>query len=154
LWKKVWGLAVQPKVRNFLWRAINNSIPSKSNLKWRQVILEDIYDHFKTSSKDGLHALWLCPHFSPIWNSDPSWNFRSHMVFHDFKELFQYVIKEGKNLEYFATIIWMVWFRRNALRTGSKPFPIHQVIPDVRAVQAEYKRATPPKLLDITNWVP
>lgn len=75
-------------------------------------------------------------------------------MFHDFKELFQYIIKEGKNLECFATIIWMVWFRRNALRIGSKPFPIHQVIPDVRAVQAEYRCATPPKLPDITNRVP
>ena len=93
------------------------------------MIPEDICDHYKTSSKDVAHAHWLCPHLSSIWNSDPSWNFHSHMVFHDFKELVQYIIKEGKNLEYFATIIWMVWFRRNALRTSSKPFPIHQVIP-------------------------
>jgi len=32
LWKKFWGLAVQTTVRNFLWRAIKNSIPSKTNL--------------------------------------------------------------------------------------------------------------------------
>ena len=81
------------------------------------MIPEDICDHYKTSSKDVVHAHWLCPHLSSIWNSDPSWNFHSHMVFHDFKELVQYIIKEGKNMEYFATIIWMVWLCRNDLRT-------------------------------------
>ena len=33
LWKKVWGLQVQPKVRNLLWKAIKNSIPTKLNLR-------------------------------------------------------------------------------------------------------------------------
>ena len=32
IWKVVWGLKVQNKIRNFLWRAIRNSIPVKSNL--------------------------------------------------------------------------------------------------------------------------
>ena len=41
LWKRVWGLKTQPKVRNFLWRAIKNAIPTKSNLKRRKVVLED-----------------------------------------------------------------------------------------------------------------
>lgn len=45
LWKQVWNLGVQPKVRNFLWRAIKNSIPTKTNLKHRLVIAEDCYDH-------------------------------------------------------------------------------------------------------------
>lgn len=35
LWKKVWGLQVQPKVQNLLWRAIKNSIPTEVNLKHR-----------------------------------------------------------------------------------------------------------------------
>ena len=45
LWKQVWNLGVQPKVRNSLWRAIKNSIPTKTNLKHRLVITEDCYDH-------------------------------------------------------------------------------------------------------------
>ena len=32
VWKVVWGLKVQNKIRNFLWRAIRNSIPVKTNL--------------------------------------------------------------------------------------------------------------------------
>ena len=33
LWRKVWGMQVQPKVRNFLWRATKNPIPTKQNLR-------------------------------------------------------------------------------------------------------------------------
>ena len=57
LWKKVWGLQVQPKVRNLFWRAIKDSIHSKVNLKRRMVIPEDLCDHYKSSLEDKLHAL-------------------------------------------------------------------------------------------------
>ena len=44
IWQKVWGLAVQPKIRNFLWRAIKDTIPTKENLKQRRVIPSDCCD--------------------------------------------------------------------------------------------------------------
>lgn len=91
LWKKFWGLAVQTKVHNFLWRAIKNSIPSKTNLKRRKIIPKDICDHCKSSNEDVVHALWSCPHLSPIWNSESNWSFRSYTVFQNFKDLVQYI---------------------------------------------------------------
>ena len=57
-------------------------------------------------------------------------------------------------MEYFATIVWMVWFHRNSLRTGSKTFLIHQVIPHVWIAQAVYVCGVPPKPPDLTTCVP
>lgn len=57
LWKKVWDLQVQPKVRNLFWRAIKDSIPSKVNLKRCMVISDDLCDHCKSSPEDTVHAL-------------------------------------------------------------------------------------------------
>ena len=65
LWKKVWGMQVQPKVRNFLWRAIRNSIPTKQNLKQRMVLTDDGCDHCHGEPENVLLALWLCPPF--LW---------------------------------------------------------------------------------------
>ncbi|KAK9988269.1 hypothetical protein SO802_028508 [Lithocarpus litseifolius] len=60
-WKKIWGLQVQPKVRNFLWRALKNSIPTKLNFKQRIILADDRCDQCKGATKDVIHALWSCP---------------------------------------------------------------------------------------------
>lgn len=44
LWKKIWVIQVQPKVRNFLWRALKNFIPTKFNLKRRTILADDRCD--------------------------------------------------------------------------------------------------------------
>ena len=44
VWKVVWGLKVQNKIRNFIWRAIRNSILVKTNLVKRKVLIDDSCD--------------------------------------------------------------------------------------------------------------
>lgn len=44
LWKKIWVIQVQPKVWNFLWRALKNFIPTKFNLKRRTILADDRCD--------------------------------------------------------------------------------------------------------------
>ena len=38
LWKSVWGAIVPNKIKNFVWWACQNILPTKSNLYHRQVI--------------------------------------------------------------------------------------------------------------------
>lgn len=56
------------------------------------------------------------------------------MIFQSFRDLVEHIIAEGLDLATFATTVWMVWYRRNALRTTNKLFPIQQVLPEVRPV--------------------
>nr|POE76056.1 putative ribonuclease h protein [Quercus suber] len=130
IWKKVWGLAVQPKIRNFLWCAIKDTIPTKANLKRRRVIPSDCCDHCHNTSENTLHALWSCPSLSQVWSLDQCWRNCYTRTFQSFRDLIEHIIDEGLDVDYFATIVWMVWHRRNTLRTTNKAFPIQQVLPE------------------------
>ena len=136
---------MQPKIRNFLWRAIKDTIPTKANLKRRRVIPTDCCDHCFNTSKNTLHALWSCPSLSQVWLHDQSWRNCHSRTFERFRDLVEFIIEDGLDLSSFATTAWMIWHRRNALRTTSKPFPTQQVLPEVRAVRAAYVRSIPPK---------
>ena len=49
-----------------------------------------------------------------------------------------------KDLEFFATTIRIIWYWRNSLRIGSKPFTVGQIVPDVFVAQASFFKAIPP----------
>ena len=154
IWKQVWSMAAQNKVRNFSWRAIWNSIPTKANLVRWCVIGEDIYDHCQQTPEDVIHALWLCPHLASVWDSNPCWSFHTTTHFHSFSKLVQYVIKKSKNLELLAQTIWTKWYKRNLLRTSNKSFPIDQIIPDVLAALSGFIPTILPKSPDSNTQVP
>ncbi|XP_075636584.1 uncharacterized protein LOC142608791 [Castanea sativa] len=145
VWKMVWGLKVQNKIKNFIWRAIRNSILMKSNLVKRKILIDDSCDHYHHDLENVLHALWQCPLLDPVWNSNPCWSFRASTQFSSFGDLVSYMSKEGLNLELFAQISWTIWFRKNQLRTSSKPFPVAHVIPDALAALSAFICAIPPK---------
>ena len=138
---------MQPKIRNFLWHAIKDTIPTKANLKQRRVIPSNCCDHYHNTSEDTLHALWSCLSLSQVWSHDQSWQSCYTRTFQSFRDLVELIINEGLDLANFTTIVWMVWHRRNALRTTNKLFLIQQMLPEVQAVRAAYVRSIPPKPL-------
>nr|XP_023884104.1 uncharacterized protein LOC111996368 [Quercus suber] len=147
LWRRVWGLKSQPKVRNFLWQAVKNAIPTKSNLKRHKVMLEDCCEQCNAEVEDLVHALWSCSLLSSVWEQQSEWQFRMEVSFDMFRELVEYVVEKGKNLELFATTVWAIWHRRNALRTSQTPFPIQQVQQLVRSLRIDFARSLQPSPL-------
>ena len=51
LWNKVWALDCPNKVRNLIWRAYHNSLPSKCNLFRRRIISEQCVIAVRQESK-------------------------------------------------------------------------------------------------------
>ncbi|KAL4620439.1 hypothetical protein ACB092_06G154000 [Castanea dentata] len=65
------NLNVPSKVKNLIWRASKNSLPTKQNLVRRKILSKDYCDHCKMQHKDTFHALYLCPKLEEVWLSGP-----------------------------------------------------------------------------------
>ena len=59
-WKKVWGLEVPSKVKNFVWRACREALPTRKNLQRRKIVPSGICDLCKAEEEDCSHSLFFC----------------------------------------------------------------------------------------------
>ena len=74
-WKKIWALECPNKIRNLIWRACRNSLPSNCNLLRRTIITDPICDCYKEVNEDVLHAVWNCKELDNVWGMNDLWNF-------------------------------------------------------------------------------
>nr|POE68397.1 putative ribonuclease h protein [Quercus suber] len=96
VWKLIWNLNVQSKVRNFLWRSCHNAIPMKQNLKRRHILNEDVCELCKLETESVFHALWGCTQLTQVWGSIPSFSFRQTQAFSSIREVLIYTQRMKK----------------------------------------------------------
>ncbi|KAH9726440.1 reverse transcriptase domain-containing protein [Citrus sinensis] len=68
-WRKLWQLPVPAKVKNFLWRAMANVIPTSDNLLQRRVEVQTLCPICHSSSESILHILVTCHFAKSCWIS-------------------------------------------------------------------------------------
>nr|POE60153.1 putative ribonuclease h protein [Quercus suber] len=66
-WNGIWKLEVPNRIRLFMWRAGNDSLPTKVNLAHRKMLTESTCSLCKLELEDTLQALWKCPLLSTVW---------------------------------------------------------------------------------------
>ena len=117
-WKGIWSLHVPNKVKNFIWRACQNLLPTIMNLDRRIVIFDPTCERCCEMPKQILHALWFCSGLDVLWSDMQFWAFRMTTQLLDFKELLSWILKEHQHPKLFA---FMVWSRnqRNQTRVWS-----------------------------------
>lgn len=108
------------KVRHFMWRALGESLPTRSNLKYRYVLVDGTCNLCEDHPEDAMHCLWMCDHVKCIWLSDPTFNFPKARRFNSFCDLVSFVLSEvtSSTAALFAMVAWCIWVRRNKLREG------------------------------------
>lgn len=67
-WKSLWSLNILEKIKLFLWKCLQNSLPTNAQLyrKVREVTPLCTMCHTKTETNE--HLLFHCPFAKEIWN--------------------------------------------------------------------------------------
>ena len=123
-------------MRNLVWRATKNSLPTKTNLVKRKIITNSTCKSCQQANEDVCHALFHCPKLSDLWNKVPLWNHTKVPLWnHDslrqattFIDLTDCVFAENKDPALFSMVIWALWNRRNNLRLGKTVISLDQVL--------------------------
>ena len=142
LWKTIWSMRVAQKVKNFVWRACRNALPTKKELVRRTITADPVCDRCGAAVEDPLHALWSCAELDIVWADQSLWEFRWSTDFENFKRLVSWVIEEGKQLELLAYTAWSVWNQRNQVRVRAAAMALHQIPGASRSLLQEYQSSS------------
>lgn len=161
LWRTIWSLQVPNKIKNLVWRAYKNSLPTKENLVRQTIVENPTCDRYKHEPESALHALWNCSELDVVWEEEPFQHCRRRQTFVDFKELLSWLITKDHNLELFATLVWLIWTQRNQVCFSQPNLSVHQISLSAKEHVAEFvvtqpaRSITRPNLtLFRTNWRP
>lgn len=89
-WKRIWSLSVLENVKNFLWRAHNNSLSTKTSLHYRKISLDLVCLICKQEAEIVTHLVWNCSAANDVWET-------SMLLTHKCQGLWKILINYGIN---------------------------------------------------------
>nr|POE51498.1 putative ribonuclease h protein [Quercus suber] len=116
-WNSIWKLKVPKKDKHFLWKASNESLPTKCNLFTRHILPDNVFTFCDKHPEDTIHSLWLCDLVKCIWLSDPIFSLPQSKNFRSFGDLVSAVLSDTSpaTTTLFSIVAWSIWIRRNKL---------------------------------------
>ena len=109
-------LKVPNKIKNFVWWACKDSIPTKINLRRRSIAVSPLCDRCTIEEENCLHALWSCRELDQVWSDSSGWGHWSTSDYVDFRELLSWILENHSQPELFAMTVWTIWNQRNQIR--------------------------------------
>ncbi|XP_048604798.1 uncharacterized protein LOC125582248 [Brassica napus] len=111
-WKKnVWNIPSSPKLKMFLWKAAQDSLPTGANLS-RRGISSNVNCVHCNCQETTLHALFNCRFAQEVWKSGPWESYMDHNTLNSFRGLLV-SSQRKKNLPPYGVSInllpWICW---------------------------------------------
>uniref|UniRef100_A0A7N2MHA8 Reverse transcriptase zinc-binding domain-containing protein n=1 Tax=Quercus lobata TaxID=97700 RepID=A0A7N2MHA8_QUELO len=115
MWKTFWSLNTPPKVRNFLWRASSDILPTRVNLLRRKIQVDPRCTLCGQHDETTTHILWDCPYAQNVWALVRGKLQKSRSGVLSFYELAQMMMTRltTSELETWAMVSWSIWNARN-----------------------------------------
>ncbi|XP_014626117.1 uncharacterized protein [Glycine max] len=136
--KSMWKLKIPPKVSAFSWRFFKNRLPTRDNLRKRQVTMSSyscpLCDHEEESI---YHLMFNCEKTRSLWWETMRWVNRvgPHSIDpkNHFLQFTQWNSKARTNKRWeflWLALSFSIWYHRNAMLFKNQPFTPEKVMDD------------------------
>jgi hypothetical protein len=141
-WRRLWKLRVPRSIIIFLWRASNETLPTKNNLFKRKVVADPLCPMCGCDSETSGHILWLCDAVRAVWGLCGEPIQKSSMMVDNFFNIFCCLCNRLNDnvLELFAMIAHKIWIRRNRLVFYGLVQPPHCLLKDAIEELEEFQK--------------
>lgn len=115
-WKSIWQLNALNLVKQFIWRACQDNLPTRQKLLQRKIVDKDLCPICERESMTLIYILWKCSSTMDVWveGSSPlrEWSY----IPRDFRNLWKKLVEkiDTVNLDLVRAIFRQIWFRRNS----------------------------------------
>lgn len=115
LWKKIWRANVPRKVRNLVWRAANDGLPTMDKLARRGMEVDAICPRCGEGTETITHMLTQCKEVETIWKMSPIRLSFSEWpcAFKEWCDTFIRKCKVDRAWEVGMMFLWQIWNLRN-----------------------------------------
>ena len=141
-WNKMWKLPIPPKVRNFMWRACSDILPTSANLCRRRIPVASTRTICQQHEKTVAHILWECPLARNVWGMIPGQlqkcNSEATNYYILARQLEEKLTK--KDLELWAMVLWSIWNTRNRFHFEKKQSTPSDILQGAKTLLQEYQR--------------
>ena len=141
IWNRLWKLSIPPKVRNFVWRASLDILPTRANLACRRVPIDPKCVVCGSSDKTVLHILWQCPLTRNVWALVKGKLQKCDSSARTFFSLAQN-LKERlsyKEFKLWTMVAWSIWNARNRIYFEASQTPPHAILKSVEMFLDDYQ---------------
>ena len=157
-WRDLWSLEVPSKVKNFVWRACREALPTKANFCRRKVITATIYENCMVMMEDCSHAIFFCSELQEAWTTDPQWSWLATMGGKTMLDIFKHAFREDRDPSLLAFMAWTIWYRQSQVRFKEVACPLNCIDQLSKERKSKFQNLHPvrPKQQHVmhTKWKP
>jgi hypothetical protein len=141
-WKEIWDLKVPNVVKLFLWKALHNLLPTRTNLARKGVTNDTICPICDREDETVEHILWSCPSSKDVWGGGPRSLQKCGEIEGLFPSFFEAMMRRcnKEDLELFAVTARKIWLRRNSVIHGEQFSHPTQLLREAQNSLEEFQR--------------
>jgi hypothetical protein len=136
VWLKIWKMPVLPKVRNFIWKMVQNRLPMNENRRYRHIADDASCELCYYGCEDTFHVIMDCPHAKALRMAMREvWALPTEERLHNVgPEWFLVLLDSCKEdvMANLATIMWRAWSVRNKVMRAREALSDDSVAYSVR----------------------
>uniref|UniRef100_A0A803NQ77 CCHC-type domain-containing protein n=1 Tax=Cannabis sativa TaxID=3483 RepID=A0A803NQ77_CANSA len=146
-WNRMWSLRLPKKLKIFLWRFINEALPTAVNLAHRKISSSNACSLCQCSWVTSGHAIFRCKRAKAVWQQFQYKIYMPNMGNAKGYDIFSYIAAAHNDLELeqIVCLMWNIWSERNKETHGSKPKPVDVLCSYSASYLDQFHKATSSK---------